>query len=335
MTNQDKQLIGVSKYFQAMLDDISKLAPLDKPVLLIGERGSGKEMIAERLHYLSSRWQAPFIKLNCATLVDTLLESELFGHEAGSFTGASKRHHGRFELAHHGSIFLDEIATMSPRLQEKLLRVIEYGEFERVGGTETLTTDTRIIAATNVDLPNLCLENKFRADLLDRLAFAVITLPPLRAREEDILLLSEHFAINMATNLGWEFFPGFSETVKQQLLEYSWPGNVRELKNVIERAVFYAENSQKIIQTIIFDPFDSPFRPQATVTPSATIPAQPTVLPSSLKNHLQQIEAEIIINALAQHHFHQGKAAHALGLTYHQLRALLRKHNIKFSTHHS
>jgi psp operon transcriptional activator len=240
---QEQQLIGESPGFLAVLEHVSRIAPLDRPVLVIGERGTGKELIAARIHYLSARWDKPFVKLNCAALTESLLESELFGHEAGSFTGANKRRAGRFELAHHGSLFLDELASTSSRVQEKILRVIEYGEFERVGGTETLTTDVRLIGATNEDLPRLADEGKFRADLLDRLAFDVITLPPLRERREDILPLAEHFAVRMAGELGHELFPGFDETARQDLMEYPWPGNVRELKNVIERAVILSRGN--------------------------------------------------------------------------------------------
>jgi len=172
MSRQDPQsIIGQSSSLLEVLDHVSRIGSLNRPVLVIGERGTGKELIAGRLHYLSQRWDQPFLKVNCAALPETLLETELFGHEAGAFTGATGRHMGRFERADGGSLFLDEIASMSARLQEKLLRVIEYGEFERVGGTQTLQTDVRIIGAANMDLPMLAREGKFRADLLDRLAF--------------------------------------------------------------------------------------------------------------------------------------------------------------------
>ena len=183
MTNSNDTLIGQSNSFLEVLDQVSQIAPLNKPVLIIGERGTGKELIAARLHYLSKRWQQSYIKMNCAALNDNLLESELFGHESGAFTGANKRHLGRFEQANQGTLFLDEIANTSVLTQEKLLRVIEYGEFERVGGAKTIHTDVRLVAATNEDLPTLAKKGKFRADLLDRLAFDVITLPPLRERQ--------------------------------------------------------------------------------------------------------------------------------------------------------
>ncbi len=252
-------LIGQSPAFLIALDETSMVAELSKPVLIVGERGTGKELFASRLHYLSPRWDSVYLQLNCASLTETLLETELFGHEAGAFTGATRRHMGRFERANTGTLFLDELATTSPRVQEKILRVIEYGTFERVGGSNIVETDVRIVAATNEDLPSLAAEGKFRVDLLDRLAFDVITLPPLRARDSDILLLAEHFAVNMVNELKRELFPGFSESVKETLMEYEWPGNVRELKNVIERAVYRSKPDEPVAE-LILDPFESPYR---------------------------------------------------------------------------
>ena len=234
---QDQQLIGDSPAFLEVLEHVSLVAPLNRPVLVIGERGTGKELIASRIHFLSGRWDKPLVKMNCAALTESLLETELFGHEAGSFTGAAKRRLGRFEQANHGSLFLDELSSTSSGVQEKILRVIEYGEFERVGGSETIRTNVRIIGATNEDLPTLSKQGKFRADLLDRLAFDVITLPPLRERPSDIMTLAEHFAVKMTVELGKDIFNGFSEQAKIVLMNYRWPGNIRELKNVIERAV--------------------------------------------------------------------------------------------------
>jgi len=229
---QADRLLGESPSFLEVLDLVSQVAPLDKPVLIVGERGTGKELIAARLHYLSQRWDQEFLKMNCAAISESLLETELFGHDSGAFTGASRTHHGRFERADKGSLFLDELATTSVLVQEKLLRVIEYGEYERVGGSKTMETDVRLIAATNEDLPTLARNGRFREDLLDRLAFDVITLPPLRYRPEDILLLAEQFAVNMAIDLGREYFPGFSERARNVLKTYPWPGNIRELKNL-------------------------------------------------------------------------------------------------------
>ncbi|MEC8227188.1 MAG: phage shock protein operon transcriptional activator, partial [Pseudomonadota bacterium] len=260
---QQDNLLGQANSFLEILEQVSQIAPLNKPVLIIGERGTGKELIAARLHFLSKRWDQNYVKLNCAALNENLLESELFGYEAGAFTGAAKRREGRFEVAHNGTLFLDELANTSGLIQEKLLRVIEYGEFERVGGSRTLKVDVRLIAATNEDLPSLADSGEFRADLLDRLAFDVITIPPLRERKDDILLLAENFAINMARELEMELFSGFTEKAKRTLLEYDWPGNIRELKNVVERAVYRCNNPNLPVHEIILDPFESAFRPQA------------------------------------------------------------------------
>lgn len=230
MAEYKDNLLGEANSFLEVLEQVSHLAPLDKPVLIIGERGTGKELIASRLHYLSSRWQGPFISLNCAALNENLLDSELFGHEAGAFTGAQKRHPGRFERADGGTLFLDELATAPMMVQEKLLRVIEYGELERVGGSQPLQVNVRLVCATNADLPAMVNEGTFRADLLDRLAFDVVQLPPLRERESDIMLMAEHFAIQMCREIKLPLFPGFTERARETLLNYRWPGNIRELK---------------------------------------------------------------------------------------------------------
>ncbi|WP_284216950.1 phage shock protein operon transcriptional activator [Agaribacter marinus] len=273
MFSKTDNLIGQANSFLEILEQISQLAPLNKPVLVIGERGTGKELIAARLHYLSKRWEQNYVKLNCAALNDNLLESELFGYEAGAFTGAGKRKEGRFEYAHDGTLFLDELANTSALIQEKLLRVIEYGEFERVGGTRTVKVDVRLIAATNEDLPSLAEQGDFRADLLDRLAFDVVTIPPLRERQEDIMTLAEHFAINMTRELSNEYFSGFSQKAKQTLLDYHWPGNIRELKNVVERAV-YRSSPNIPVHDIVLDPFESKFRPKQRIRKSDTAPQQ-------------------------------------------------------------
>lgn len=223
MAEYKDNLLGEANSFLEVLEQVSHLAPLDKPVLIIGERGTGKELIASRLHYLSSRWQGPFISLNCAALNENLLDSELFGHEAGAFTGAQKRHPGRFERADGGTLFLDELATAPMMVQEKLLRVIEYGELERVGGSQPLQVNVRLVCATNADLPAMVNEGTFRADLLDRLAFDVVQLPPLRERESDIMLMAEYFAIQMCREIKLPLFPGFTERARETLLNYRWP----------------------------------------------------------------------------------------------------------------
>ncbi|MCF6225713.1 MAG: phage shock protein operon transcriptional activator [Xanthomonadales bacterium] len=333
VVREPQNLIGQSPAFTAVLEQVSQLAPLSKPILIVGERGTGKELIAERLHFLSKRWENPFLKLNCAALTESLLETELFGHEAGAFTGAAKRRKGRFELADNGSLFLDELANTSLGIQEKILRVVEYGEFERVGSSTTISTDVRLIGATNMDLPAQVKAGKFRADLLDRLAFDVITLPPLRVRIEDIQLLAEHFATKMASELEREYFAGFAKSARAALMQYAWPGNVRELKNVVERAVYRNDDVEAEITQIDFDPFESPWRPLGEpVEPSVENPAvATTILPPeafNLKDHIQQTEIDLIEAALKQNKYKQKQTAEYLGMTYHQLRGYLRKYDI-------
>ncbi len=326
-------LLGEAPSFLELLEQVSRLAPVDRPVLVVGERGTGKELIAARLHYLSQRWERPFVKLNCATLPESLLETELFGHEAGAFTGATGRRIGRFELADRGSLFLDEIANASLAVQEKTLRAIEYGEFERVGGTATVRVDVRLIGATNADLPRLAAEGTFRDDLLDRLSFDVITVPPLRARRDDIALLADHYGRAMAIELGWEGFPGFSRDALKRLRDYDWPGNVRELRNVVERAVSRAESADTAIDTIIFDPFKSPYRAATTVAPTlpadrddASAPAATD--PIDFRAHVAAVEKRLLEEAMAATRHNQRAAARRLGLSYHQLRNALRKHGL-------
>ena len=345
------RMLGASPAFLRVMDEVSELAPLDKPVLVVGERGTGKELIAERIHYLSSRWDSAFEKLNCAAISESLLESELFGHEAGAFTGATKRHSGRFERADGGTLFLDELATTSGLVQEKILRVIEYGEFERLGGSRTLATDIRLVAATNEDLPMLASEGAFREDLLDRLAFDVVTLPPLRARTEDIPILAEAFAVRMATELGREFFAGFSSEAMDVLLEHHWPGNVRELKNVIERSVYRADPDEAVVE-IVLDPFASPWRPGRAATrkpvtgntPAAETDLAPAAegtdadkgtsaspafkpdLPGDFRELVKAFEIDLLERALGECQYNQKRTAEHLGMTYHQLRGILRKY---------
>lgn len=358
MANQFQQdnLIGESNALLEVLEHVSQIAPLNKPVLVIGERGTGKELIAERLHYLSSRWDQSFIKLNCSSLSENLLESELFGHDAGAFTGANKKHQGRFERANGGTLFLDELANTSGLIQEKLLRVIEYGEFERVGGSKTVKTDVRLICAANEDLPTLADQGEFRADLLDRLAFDVITLPPLRKRTEDIVPLAQHFAVGMARQLNQPLFAGFSPEATQLILEYSWPGNIRELKNVIERSVYRNPEPQQPIQQVVLDPFDSPYRPtkrvrttsmQNSVSDSEPLADNtnttntstskkvidttdlPTLsFPLNFKEHCENQEVELLKQALKMGQYNQKKTAELLSLSYHQLRGILKKYGL-------
>lgn len=325
MSESQDPLLGEANLFVEMLEKVSQLAKLNKPVLVIGERGTGKELIAQRLHYLSHRWQGPFISLNCAALNENLLDSELFGHEAGAFTGAQKRHRGRFERADGGTLFLDELATAPMLVQEKLLRVIEYGHLERVGGSQPLQVDVRLVCATNDDLPALAAMGKFRADLLDRLVFDVVQLPPLRQRQEDIMLLAEHFAMQMCRELSLPLFTGFSENAHATLLDYHWPGNVRELKNVVERSVYRHGSNRHPLSEIIIDPFGKlSFTNSEPIKHNNDLPG----LPLDFKQWQTQQEKRLLEMALKQGRFNQRKAAELLELSYHQLRGMLKKHGL-------
>ena len=345
------ELIGQSPLWVDTLERVSLAALVARPILVIGERGTGKELIAERLHFLSPRWDKPFIKVNCAALSADLLDSELFGHEAGAFTGATKRRHGRFEQADGGTLFLDEIATASREVQEKLLRIVEYGEFQRLGGEDTLSADVRVVAATNVDLPARAADGRFRADLLDRLAFDVITLAPLRARPEDIELLAEHFGQRIARELEGDF-PGWSREAMSEMRRHAWPGNVRELKNAAERATFRIMAAQAngaplgpvTLTSAMLDPFASPWRPAIEMMPAPAAerlgvaprpeerpearaePAAASDHPVKFEAAVAALEKQLLEAALAAEKGHQRKAADRLGLSYHQMRGLLRKY---------
>lgn len=356
---QNDTLIGQSLALAAALEQVSRLATINRPVLVLGARGTGKELVAQRLHYLSPRWDAPLIKVNCAALAESLLESELFGHEAGAFTGATRARAGRFERAHGGSLFLDELGNMSLRLQEKLLRLVEYGEFERVGGQQTLQVDVRVIAATHSDLRAQVAAGEFRADLLDRLSFDVVHLPPLSRRREDIPELARHFAVQVCPELGWPLFAGFTDSAMTALLAHDWPGNVRELKNTVERSLHRWGNPEQPVDHIVLDPFRPPWltdAPDATATsagpaaatsPATTAgPAPATASPSplyseppdqagrgprlahNLRREVLAFERQLLLQALEAHDQHQGRAAKALQLSYDQLRGLLRKHRL-------
>jgi psp operon transcriptional activator len=346
---RNTHLVGQSSTFLDAIERASRAAPLDRPVLVIGERGTGKELVAERLHHLSTRWDGPLVVMNCAALPETLIEAELFGHEAGSFTGASKARAGRFEEADGGTLFLDELATLSSGAQDRLLRAVEYGEVTRIGASRPLTVDVRIVAATNEHLPRLVEEGRFRADLLDRLSFEVITLPPLRHRDSDIPVLADHFARRRALELEGESWPGFSESAMGHMLSYPWPGNVRELRNVVERAVYRWEDSSRPIDAVQFDPFESPWLPSANDNQAAgTLPAlaapvsapaaAPAVQPgrsydpgtcSDFRLAVAEYEKAILAAALEKCRWNQRAAATALQLSYDQLRHALRRHELQ------
>ncbi|NNC63240.1 MAG: phage shock protein operon transcriptional activator [Gammaproteobacteria bacterium] len=332
-------MIGEAPAFVAMLEHVSDAAPLNRPVLVMGERGTGKELVASRLHFLSTRWDKPLVKINCAALTESLLDTELFGHEAGAFTGATRAHVGHFEGAADGTLILDELGTISERMQEKILRVIEYGEFRRVGGSETLMTDARVIGVTNEDLPALARRGEFRADLLDRLAFDVIHVPPLRARSEDILSLAFHFGINIASELKRSYFAGFTPSARTALLGHTWPGNVRELKNAVERSVYRSADPDAALETILFDPFATPFGGETTSEPVAetTAPSSRAIEPArtfplDFKATVTELEKRLLREALLRAQHNQRETAQLLTLTYHQLRGLIRKYGAQLDS---
>jgi psp operon transcriptional activator len=325
------EALGQSEVFLEFQERLSRVARVNRPVLLIGERGTGKELAVSRLHYLSPRWQGPLIALNCAALSPTLIEAELFGHEEGAFTGATRRRVGRFEAAHGGTLFLDEIGQIPLEVQEKILRVVEYGTFERVGSAQPIQVDVRIVGATNADLVALAGAGRFKRDLLDRLSFEVLFLPPLRERREDILLLANHFAARMAFELGRSEVPSFSDEAIVALEHYSWPGNVRELKNVVERAVYHAESA--LVSDIVFDPFHSALandlpaveQQRRAQMSAAEIPVVARI-DKPFAEAVQELEIQLLRQALQEARYNQRKAAQFLGLTYHQFRALYRKY---------
>jgi psp operon transcriptional activator len=338
--------VGESLAFLDAVEQAGRAADLNRPVLVIGERGTGKELIAERIHRLSQRWDGPLIIMNCAALPETLIEAELFGHEAGAFTGATRARAGRFEEADGGTLFLDELGTLSMAAQERLLRAVEYGEVTRIGSSRPLNVDVRIVGATNEHLPDAVEEGRFRADLLDRLSFEVITLPPLRGREGDVEVLVEHFGRRMATECGWSSWPGFTNRAMTELVAYRWPGNVRELRNVVERAVYRWPAPDRQVDVIQLDPFESPWRPQpmtrktggqpdAQTNGAADGPVQGGLDGqmivaldeiSDFRGAIDAHEAAVLRRALQRHRFNQRATAKALGLSYDQLRHCLKKH---------
>ncbi len=351
MERQTENYIGESEVFLDFQRKIADAAIVDRSVLVIGERGSGKELAAHRLHYLSKRWQKKLVTVNCAALSPSLIESELFGYEQGAFTGAVKTHKGRFEEAQGGTLFLDEIGNLPIPVQEKILRVVEYGTYERVGSSVTHEVDVRIIGATNANLQQMCKEGKFKEDLLDRLSFEVIFVPPLRERGEDILILANYFASRMAIECGYKETPLFDTNVLNDLLSYSWPGNVRELKNVVERAVYRSKG--KLITNIQINPFLNPFQAQTKQHEEVQAPLQNNIsqdfstelqtqkdfvknktisysyndIPINKLNEAKEaIEIDILQRALLQANGNQKEAAALMELSYDQFRGLYRKH---------
>ena len=324
------EALGQSEAFLDFQEYLSRVAPINRPVLLVGERGSGKELAASRLHFLSDRWRGSLVALNCSALNPSLIEAELFGHERGAFTGAEQRRTGRFEAADRGTLFLDEIGNIPMEVQEKILRVVEYGTFERVGSSESIEVDVRIIAATNADLIALTDEGRFMRDLLDRLSFEVLFLPPLRERRGDIFLLANHFAGRMTLELGRKEMPQFSQEAMDSLESHDWPGNVRELKNLVERAVYRSDSP--LISHIDFDPFRA--RSVARKEPEVVDKVEnreadslDDLMGKPLGEAVRELQIRFLKRALKEARFNQQKAARILGLTYHQFRGLYRKYS--------
>lgn len=327
--NSLPEALGVSEVFLDFQQRLSAVAKIDRPVLLIGERGTGKELAAARLHFLSQRWQGPLVALNCAALSESVLESELFGHEAGAFTGAVKKRAGRFEAADGGTLFLDEIGLVSMTVQEKILRAVEYGVFQRVGGSSSVKVNARIVGATNADLSEMSRGGKFKSDLLDRLSFDVLYLPPLRARQEDIEHLGMHFAAGMARELELAEVPEFSADALDSLNSHDWPGNIRELKNVIERSVYRSGGGK--IQKIEFDPFVNPYEDEVVTKEEEAPEAEKLDLSVPLSQQVKALELRLLRKALMESEFKQQAAANKLGLTYYQFRAMYRKYKDELS----
>ena len=317
-TYQLEHIIGEAPQMQELRLLIQKVAPTDATVLILGESGTGKELVAGAIHSLSQRHAANYIRINCAAIPETLLESELFGHEKGAFTGAHKQKPGRVEEADGGTIFLDEIADMSKPLQAKLLRFLEDGTFTRVGGTQELKVDVRLIAATNRNIVAAIREDNFREDLFHRLNVFQFRLPPLREREEDVLLLAEHF-LNYFSRVVKKPSRGFSRAAREQLLAHHWPGNVRELRNVVERALILETTEE--IQAASLPDFEIETRLHKPAAPAA-------LRTQSLDSLLDKFERELVSGVLEQNHFNIAKTAEQLKISRHALRYRMRRLNI-------
>lgn len=314
------RIIGQSEAMKRVVTLIERLARLETTVLITGESGTGKELITDTIHALSARAEGPCVKINCAAIPETLIESELFGHEKGAFTGASATKKGKFEMAKHGTIMLDEIGDMPLHLQPKLLRAVEQKQMERLGGVKPVAYDVRIIAATNQDLQQLIAEKNFREDLYYRLNIATIHLPPLRERREDIPLLIDHFLKEVNIKIGTDISSVSSEAI-DILFRYDWPGNIRQLANSIERAAIFCQGQVITVQDVNMALQRTPQGQQdvLTVTPGEAM---------SLRDTLQQMEKNLIIGALKKSSGVQTKAAQLLGISPKNLWNKLQKHAV-------
>jgi DNA-binding NtrC family response regulator len=322
-TYQLEQIVGASPSVLDLRQMIQTVSPTDARVLILGESGTGKELVAGALHCLSERRKANYVRINCAAIPETLLESELFGHEKGAFTGALKQKAGRVEEADGGSIFLDEIADMSRPLQAKLLRFLEDGTFTRVGGTQELRVDVRLIAATNRDIIDAIRQNEFREDLFHRLNVVQFRLPPLRERNQDVLLLAEHFLKYFSQTIK-KRAKKFSKAAQQKLMSHHWPGNVRELRNVIERALIL-ETAEEIQTGSLPD-----FELETGLRKSAAAPK--AVAGQTLDEMMCNFERELIESVLEQNHFSLTRTAEQLKLSRHALRYRMQRLSITTET---
>ncbi len=312
---QPSNIIGNSHCMQIAYDAIAKVAGRDVNVLIRGETGVGKELVAQAIHYNSPRADKPFIKVNCAALPENIIESELFGHEKGAFTGAVNARKGRFELADTGTIFLDEIGDISSSVQIKLLRVLQENEFERVGGTKTLKVNTRVIAATNRDLEQLIEKNTFREDLYYRLNIFPIYVPPLRERGSDILMLADYFVTKYNRKHG-KSIKRISTSTMERLTNYYWPGNVRELESCIERSVIISND--EVIHLHHLSP---------TIQSAES---SGTKLDGTLQNALDNVEYDLVVEALKLSRGNMAKAARQLNITERIMGLRVQKHQIDF-----
>jgi transcriptional regulator with GAF, ATPase, and Fis domain len=317
------QIVGDSAALRAVMAVVERVAPVPRPVLVLGERGTGKELLARAIHHLSPRASEPFITINCAAVPETLLESELFGHEEGAFTGATRQKEGKFELADGGTLFLDEIGNMSLEFQAKILRVLEYQRFERVAGSESIQVEVRVIAATNADVQRRMDEGKFRRDLYDRLSFEVIELPPLRERMDDVPALAAHFLDRFREEVSGIRVREISAEALDHLAAYDFPGNVRELKNVVERAVYTAQgNALTAADVEAALPPDSGGGARTEAAEFADDPSLP------LGARVEAFERALCRDALERARYKQREAAELLGLTYDQFRQRYRKYQL-------
>jgi DNA-binding NtrC family response regulator len=316
-------IVGDSQKIQDVLNKIEKVAPVPRPVLVLGPRGTGKELVARAIHMLSPRVSEPFITINCAAVPESLLESELFGHEEGAFTGATKQKEGKFELADGGTLFLDEIGNMSLDFQAKILRVLEYQRFERVAGSESIQVNVRVIAATNADLKQAMADGKFRADLYDRLAFEVISLPPLAQRIQDVPMLAAYFLSRFRQEVAGIAVKEISAGALDHLARYDFPGNVRELKNIVERAVYMAQGEVLTEADVAVALPPEAFGATASTGNGFADDAR---LP--LDERVDAYEAWLCRDALERTRFKQKEAAQLLGITYDQFRQRYRKYGL-------